>query len=244
MSDNASLEITYQVRVSNRAKHVRLTMSSQQGLVVVVPKGFKQSRIPALVAERRSWIERATLRFPNIGKTAEELSEPLPREISLQAVEQVWKVEYQQTNSARVSARSHQAEQVVKVTGNIEDEFACRKALRRWLYRHAQQQLIPWLRQCSDNLSLPFDAASIKGQKTRWASCSSRRTISINFQLLFLDKSFVEYVFIHELCHTKHMNHSPVFWKLVELHSPNYRNVHQGMRGSWQYIPNWLELVA
>lgn len=242
MTENADLAINYSVRVSTRAKHVRLTISAQQGLVVVVPKGFSQSQLPALLAKRRDWIERVSKQYSLQVDKAPDLCIPLPEQITLSALDEVWTVSYRETVSSRVSARTCEQSQQINVTGNIADVAACRRALRRWLYRHAQQHLVPWLRQCSEELALPFTSASIKGQKTRWASCSGRKTINLNFQLLFLDSSAVNYVFIHELCHTRHMNHSPTFWRLLESMLPDYQRIHKNMRTSWQHIPAWLGL--
>ena len=62
-----------------------------------------------------------------------------------------------------------------------------------------------------------------RGQKTRWGSCSSKGSLSFNYKLLQFRKEVIDYVIIHELCHTKELNHSPKFWRLVERYCPDYR---------------------
>ena len=87
---------------------------------------------------------------------------------------------------------------------------------RSWLKRAAYER---WRRVCciwrmSSNYSV--SRVSIRCQRTRWGSCSTRGTVSLNCSLVFLKLEVVRYLFVHELAHTKHMNHSANFWRLVE----------------------------
>jgi predicted metal-dependent hydrolase len=63
----------------------------------------------------------------------------------------------------------------------------------------------------------------VKVQRSKWGSCSSDRNINLNWRLIFLESSCIDYVIIHELCHLKHMNHSDLFWDLVEVYCPDYK---------------------
>jgi predicted metal-dependent hydrolase len=109
-----------------------------------------------------------------------------------------------------------------------------------WLTHKAEEHLIPWLKRVSDETGLSYSAVSIRQQQTRWGSCSSRRLISLNARLLFLSPDLVTYVLVHELCHTKHLNHSPRFWRLVESYLPDYRQFDRQLRNGGRYLPGWL----
>jgi len=76
----------------------------------------------------------------------------------------------------------------------------------------AQKQLLERLEHLSDKYGLPFNKAKFRCQKTRWGSCSSRKNISLNVNVCFLPKDLQNYLLLHELVHTKIMNHSKQYW--------------------------------
>ncbi len=68
-----------------------------------------------------------------------------------------------------------------------------------------------------------YENISIKKQKTRWGSCSSNKSLSLNFNISKLPLHLMRYVIVHELCHLKEMNHSKRFWDLVAIADPDYK---------------------
>ena len=72
-------------------------------------------------------------------------------------------------------------------------------------------------------IGVTYTGLQLRQQKTRWGSCSSKGTISLNYLLMLMPESVRDYVVVHELCHRKHMNHSARFWKEVERILPNYK---------------------
>lgn len=75
-----------------------------------------------------------------------------------------------------------------------------------------------------------YTSITIRDQKSRWGSCSSRGTLSFNYRLMFAPLKVLDYVVVHELCHLTHMDHSRNFWNMVERIMPDYRIYKQWLR--------------
>lgn len=229
----------YTIRESARARHVNLKISMDGDLEIVVPRGFNRKHIPTILQEKQAWIKRATKRLAERRKLL-EVEPALPKQISLSAIGETWPVEYRSTASTRVTVTEKTGQRLV-LSGAVDNVDLCQAALRKWTARKAKQHLPPWLRKVSEEEKLPFDKVTIRGQKTRWGSCSARKTISLNYKLLFLSPALVRYVLIHELCHTKHLNHSKKFWALVGEKEPNYKQLKAELRVAWRYVPGWVQ---
>lgn len=72
-------------------------------------------------------------------------------------------------------------------------------------------------------IGVSYGKITIRHQKTRWGSCSSKGNLNFNCLLMLAPKEVIDYVVVHELCHRKEMNHSKAFWREVEHILPNYR---------------------
>lgn len=68
-----------------------------------------------------------------------------------------------------------------------------------------------------------YTSITVRDQKSRWGSCSSRGTLSFNYRLIFAPPRVLDYVVVHELCHLTHMNHSKDFWSMVASVMPDYK---------------------
>lgn len=81
-----------------------------------------------------------------------------------------------------------------------------------------------------------YTSITVRDQKTRWGSCSSRGTLSFNYRLIFAPPAVLDYVVVHELCHLTHMNHSKNFWDMVGSIMPEYRVYRQWLRDHGQEL--------
>jgi hypothetical protein len=99
-----------------------------------------------------------------------------------------------------------------------------------------------YLPKICQHTGFSYKRIQIRGQTSRWGSCSSRGTLSLNYKLMFLEPELVRYLVIHELSHTRHLDHSARFWKLVGHFEPKYAELDQELGESWRDVPAWVEI--
>lgn len=232
----------YQVRESHRARHVSLKVSYQGTLEVVVPTGFNPEEIPDILERRRGWITKTLKRIEKQRDAlpAEHAAEK-PSLLELQSRNETWQIVYKHARGTTV-ALTQSSPYELTLRGGIDDDATCRELLRNWLQRKARAELAPWLQTLSQQCDLAYSRLTVRGQSTRWGSCSSSQSISLNYKLLFLPPSLVDYVLIHELCHTVHMNHSKAFWQLVKRYYPNLDQAKADLKKAWQHVPHWVDV--
>ncbi|HEX9812849.1 MAG TPA: SprT family zinc-dependent metalloprotease [Burkholderiales bacterium] len=231
--------LPYRLRVSPRARDVSLRVTVERGLEVVVPRGYDAALVPRVLEHMQGWIRRALDRAEaNRRHLAPEPPWRLPTEIALPGIGKQWQVIAKESARASVSIREIEDARL-SITGTLGNERACRRALERWLVRQANRELIPPLAALSRELGLRYREAHIRLQRTRWGSCSGRKSISLNAKLLLLPPALVRSVLIHELCHLAEMNHSARFWSLVKRHDPDFRAHRKSLRAAWKLVPPW-----
>jgi predicted metal-dependent hydrolase len=90
-----------------------------------------------------------------------------------------------------------------------------------FLRKEAKRLLPARLAQLAKQHGFTFTDVKIQSSKTRWGSCSSRKSINLSYFLLTLPAPLIDYVLLHELCHTVEMNHGDRFWKLMDKVTDN-----------------------
>ncbi len=105
------------------------------------------------------------------------------------------------------------------------------KAMMNALRVEAESLLLPRLREFAIEYGFTFKSSSVKQVIGRWGSCDSNKHIVLSLYLTQLPIEMIDYVIIHELTHTIHMNHSPDFWEHVSRYCPEYKDLRRRMRG-------------
>jgi len=208
---------------TRRARHYILRVGPDGTVRVTVP--WRGSRAEALrfVDERRAWIARerhqravaASVRRPWVDGT------------------RVWfRGEAHLLRVCAVEDRGH-----VRVCLGDQSWMAAassapdvRRVVEAGLRETANVELPARLRALAAQHGFDIGAVTVRGQRSRWGSCSPSGRISLNWRLVQFPAAIVDYVLIHELVHLRHMNHSKRFWHEVESLCPGYRAARQWLR--------------
>ena len=220
----------FAVRVSHRARRLTARVHVGGRVEIVVPVGVSAKTVRDFVQRFTPWIDRKVEAMQCFAQPAAAV----PEAIDLAVTDERFAVEWQ------VAARRGLEQQADRLLVRAPDEAGVRLLLQSWLKAAAQERLAPRLMRLADDLRYPVERVAIRCQRTRWGSCSTRGTVSLNCSLVFLRPEVVHYLFVHELAHTKHMNHSSHFWKLVEKLEPDFRSLDRELLAGWRTVPAWV----
>ena len=223
----------WRVRPSLRARRLAVRVLPGGLVEIVVPRGTRPRTIEQFVARHRRWIERKLALYRPI-----EIAPAggLPRELHFAASGRRYDLRFIESAEA---PRLMVEGMALRIHGPVERPVLLRRLLQRFAMREAHTVLAPWLAGLSASTGLQYKRLQIRRQRTRWGSCSRSGTISLNACLLFQPPAVVNYLLIHELAHTRHMNHSRRFWALVESLEPAWRELDAALTGGWRAVPAW-----
>ncbi|MGB0867892.1 MAG: M48 family metallopeptidase [Granulosicoccaceae bacterium] len=220
----------YKVRRSARAKRIKLSFASSTGLELVLPRRASLQDGLAFMLTQQDWIQSLADRH-QVDLQSPPEAPPIPESILLKATGEHFAV----VRGSRLGLLERKNELVLKATPEQAPLL-----LQRWMLFKGKQVLLPWLAACSLRTGLPYQSAGVRNQSSRWGSYSSRGAVSLNCRLLLLEPEQVEYVLLHELSHSAHMNHSPDFWQLLESVCDNARALDRSVDLAARQVPEWI----
>jgi predicted metal-dependent hydrolase len=197
----------YSLRRSPRARRVRVTVDGDGAVSVTLPRRASKREADAAVRELAPWIER---RRRALARAAAEVART-PGTVpflgaELRVVREPRNRAHRRGNELLVPARDSQG------------------AIERWYRRTARAEIRPRLDAATARAGVTYSGLTIRGQRTRWASCSATGSMSFNWRLLLAPEPVLDYVVEHEVCHLEVMDHSPRFWGLLESRVPDWRD--------------------
>lgn len=219
------MNIPYQIKISKRAKRIILRVKSAK-LIVVTPKEISEHRVSKLIAENKDWIL----------STIEEQQDSLKVGITISDGSEITIMD--KAYSVRLLHNQSSAK-----TSFIDTELVINSPdnshvteLIRWLRKRYKKIISTRVQTYAKTFGYEVVKVTLRDQSTRWGSCSTNGTISLNWRLIFAPTAVLDYVIIHELAHLKHMNHSKDFWSEVERMMPDYKTYKRWLRQNGQTL--------
>jgi predicted metal-dependent hydrolase len=216
--------IPYRIRRSERARRARILVDGD-GVEVVVPRRFPLREVEPFVEEKRAWIERTLRRM-------RETEAELPPARLADGGELAYLGERLRL-SVRVEpgrVREHVARRGVELRVALPPSGSLREALERWYRRRARAEVAARLDAACARAGTSYAGLQIRGQRTRWASCSSTGAMSFNWRLLLAPAEILDYVVEHEVVHLAVLDHSQRFWRLLAARCPQWRERERWLR--------------
>ncbi|WP_053956869.1 M48 family metallopeptidase [Inediibacterium massiliense] len=128
-------------------------------------------------------------------------------------------------------------DQNLVVTMKENDQQALKDIVINWYAQKALEKIVERVNDFQKYFEVKPNKITIKNQKTRWGSCSSKRNLNFNFRIIIAPIEIIDYLVVHEMCHLIHMDHSKNFWGLVESIIPDYKK-----RREWLKV-HGIELI-
>ena len=194
--------------IRRNVKHARLQVHENGSVRLFVPFSFSDEEIEKLLETKKRWITNKQRFFAQ-----KEKIKLRRNEILLFGNRYAYYYSSKYQNKVEINHESK--------TIQAQRDLLDKTIQAKWLKSMAKKYVTERTETLSDALLLPYNKLYIRSQKRKWGNCSSEKNISINWRLIKAPAFVIDYVIIHELCHTVIMNHSAHFYTLLRSHCPD-----------------------
>jgi len=229
-------DLNYELVVSSRAKRASLRVLPGRGLVVTVPQRVSKKAITALVDKHRGWIDEKLAELQ--AATLPCYRQWPPVSLPLRCIGSDLNLRFATRRNWEKYDDEHDVQLTIRAAA--DDKAAVAAEVATHLKALARRVLPPILASHAQLHALHYKRVSIRGQRTVWGSYSNSGTLSLNYKLLFLERELVDYVLLHELAHTVHLDHSEKFWRLLCSMNVNARVLDRKLAKAAPSVPPWL----
>ena len=220
-------------RFSKKAKRISMRASVRLGVEIVVPLSAREKDVKSAIEKNRLWLDKQLTRIDK------ERTLLRPSSVYLRASAEHHSITYSESGTVKSLLVPSNSE--LKILENNDYEpFKPSELLQEWLHRKARSHLSVLISTYATRIGKSYRKLRIARQRTLWGSCSSKRTISLNRNLMFFSPVVVNYVLIHELMHLDVLDHSEQFWDLVRKEVPDTDLIRSRLRyEADNLVPSW-----
>ena len=221
-------------RESKKARSISIRSLPPYGVEIVVPKGLSHKFVTKIVEQNSQYINQKLCDIKNRNFDIK------PSNIFFPATNKGFNVIYCNPSVENSSLRETNETIILNEPKERVSLITNSKLLQQWLQSKATSILEKVVEAKSEKLNIPYNQIKIGSRKSIWGSCSYKKNISLNRNLVFLELSLIEYVVTHELCHIHEMNHSKQFWSLLKELLPGYQKLQKQLKSDVNSsVPSW-----
>jgi hypothetical protein len=204
--------IPYSLCRRTNQKYIRVRVTTEGKLKVSAPVHIHETRIEQFLKSRSAWILR------NLEKQNSILSE-FDTDSKVLYFGKIYRVV-----RANDQVRVDKTRSILCVPESTCKPEAKRDVIKNWFVSQAKSHLPERVEFIAERIGAEFKRVSVRNQRTRWGSSSSKGTISLNWRLIMMPQYVQDYIIVHELVHQTVSNHSRVFWDKVSRIVPDYKS--------------------
>lgn len=214
---------------SRRAKRLSLRVKPFDGVIVTIPSRLSYKIAEAFAIEKQEWIKSSLIKT---GEYEDRLT-VFTEKSTFSTRQHQLIIEKWDKDILSVRVVNGKIHVKYPLQANIRDEQiqnVIRKGIERALRLEATAYLPARTAYLANNKGFKYREVNISNTKSRWGSCSRDNRISLNLHLMRLPSNLIDYVIVHELCHTEQKNHSPKFWNLMEKVHPGSKILNKELK--------------
>lgn len=207
-----------------KSKIKNLYIHIKDGKVIVkAPARVKDKDIKRAVEEKKKWIYE---KLENLSKQEYKQGS----KVLLLGREYPLKIKFIRQNTAEIYIEN--GNMVAEIPKKYKKEYAKRiEELLDDVYMKVAEKEVDMAMQIVTRIvGIKPNKYRIRKLKTAWGTCTSNKNITINSSLMKYDRTVIQYVVLHEICHLKYMNHSKEFWNMVEKYMKDYREIRKKLK--------------
>ena len=229
--------IPYRWRISSRARHFRV-MVGARGVELVTPEGVGQAQAEKFLRQHADWVlaqlEREA-KLESKRRPPNAAMADIPSGMTFLEGKPV-RLDFRKDPRLKTRVRVEELPGCLRISTPKDGREGTEAALVSFLKQRAAQMIMGRVEIKAGELGLHPKQVSIRSQKTRWGSCSSRGTVSFNWRLVMAPPEVLDYVVVHELIHLGEHNHSKRFWEKVAALDPGYKNHRLWLKENQSYL--------
>lgn len=218
--------ISYQI-ISSKRKTMAIQIKDEGAVIVRTPLSCKPDRVLEFVKAHEVWIYNHYLHQCEKNKNRKEFVWEDGAGILIGGMPVCMNIR-SGTEPGKLSVALR--DNMLVITGEAVSSDMIKEAVHQWFMHIARQKFPVRTKYWAKIIGVDYGRITIRGQKTRWGSCSGKGNLNFNWKLLMLPEELMDYVIVHELAHRIEMNHSYRFWEIVETILPDYKGLRRKLK--------------